>query len=96
MRGHFPAEINGLLLYCYNIHVKIDFTDCVNLHPSNTHLPVGMQSISYWMEENRLNLNTCKTKIMLVGSIVRLAEVGKIGLSLNGEAIDEVDTFKYL
>ena len=55
-----------------------------------------MQSISYWMRQNRLNLNVSKTKFMKVGSRQRLNGTRNIGVSLNGELIETVVNFKYL
>ena len=55
-----------------------------------------MQAISYWMHQNRLNLNVRKTKLMMVGSRQRLKNLNQFNLSLNGERIDVVTSFKYL
>ncbi len=55
-----------------------------------------MQSISYWMKQNRLSLNVSKTKFMMVGSKQRLSRTGNITISLNGEKIESVQNFKYL
>ena len=55
-----------------------------------------MQSISYWMRQNRLSLNVSKTKFMLIGSKQRVARAGNIGISLNGENVETVHNFKYL
>ncbi len=55
-----------------------------------------MQSISYWMRQNRLSLNVSKTKFMLIGSKQKVNRVGTVGVSLNGEAIENVHNFKYL
>ena len=55
-----------------------------------------MQSISYWMRQNRLSLNVSKTKDMILGSKHRLKNVRPMSISLNGETVNTVDTFKYL
>ncbi len=55
-----------------------------------------MQSISYWMKQNRLSLNVSKTKFMLIGSKQKIIRAGNIGISLNGEMVESVQTFKYL
>ena len=62
------------------------------------HLSVqyNLQSISYWMREKRLSLNTSKTKFMLLGSKARLKDVRIFNLSLNGDPIENVEEFKYL
>ena len=55
-----------------------------------------MQSISYWMRQNRLSLNVSKTKFMLVGSKQRINQAGNVNISLDGEMVESVQTFKYL
>ena len=59
-------------------------------------LQYDMQSISYWMNQNRLSLNVSKTKLMLIGSKQRLNRIGNISVSLNGETVESVQNFKYL
>ena len=55
-----------------------------------------LQSISYWMYQNRLSLNVKKTKLMLVGSRPRLRGIVPLIVSLNGERVQLVSEFKYL
>ncbi len=55
-----------------------------------------LQSVEYWMTENRLSLNASKTKFMLLGNKSKLAKVPMFNLSLGRELIDNVQTFKYL
>ena len=59
-------------------------------------LQYDMQSISYWMRENRLSLNASKTKLMAIGSKQRLSKERPFTLSLNGQQIDNVSSFRYL
>ncbi len=59
-------------------------------------LQYDLQSIAYWMKENRLSLNASKTKFMMVGSRYKLARTREFTLSLNGDQIENVSTFKYL
>ncbi len=55
-----------------------------------------MQSVEYWMKQNHLSLNVKKTKVMLLGSRLRLRNVPDVSVSLNGERVDNVSSFKYL
>ena len=48
------------------------------------------------MFQYRLSLTVSKTKMMIIGSNQRLSRIPEISLSLNGELIDMVNTFKYL
>ncbi len=59
-------------------------------------LQYDLQTVSYWMRENRLSLNTSKTKFMKLGTKTRLKKSKPFSLSLNGDIIEEVSTFKYL
>ncbi len=59
-------------------------------------LQYDMQSIAFWMRENRLSLNMSKTKFMMIGPKQRLARTRPMIVSLNGEQIDCVNTFRYL
>ncbi len=67
-----------------------------NVDELRLSLQYDMQTIAYWMRENRLSLNVSKTKLMLVGSKPRLQRYGEFSVSLNGETVEKVDTFKYL
>ncbi len=55
-----------------------------------------MQSIAYWMYQNRLSLNVKKTKMMLTGSRQKLQIVQPFSVSLNNESVELVQKFKYL
>ena len=55
-----------------------------------------LQSVSYWMHENRLNLSVKKLKFILIRSKIRLQRAPAIGLNLNGQIVNCVDEFKYL
>ena len=55
-----------------------------------------MQSISYWMQNNRLSLNVKKTKLMMVGSRQRLRNSVPFTISLNCERVEGVHEFKYV
>ena len=55
-----------------------------------------MQTVEYWMRQNHLSLNVKNTKMMLIGSRQRLRNIPNINVSLNGERVDAVPSFKYL
>ncbi len=59
-------------------------------------LQFDLQTVSVWMTENRLSLNTAKTKFMMLGTKARLRRARPFSLSLNGDRIDTVTSFKYL
>ena len=52
--------------------------------------------LSKWFQQNRLLLNTKKTKVMLFGTRQSLAKVHDFGLVIDGEPIKLVTKFKYL
>ena len=59
-------------------------------------LQFDLQTVAYWMRENRLSLNASKTKFMMLGSKPHLARAKQFTLSVNGEIIQVVNNFKYL
>ena len=54
-------------------------------------LQYDMQSISFWMKENRLSLSASKMKFMLVGPKQRLSRIRPMTISLNGRPIRNCD-----
>ncbi len=87
------VELCGTSMYADDTAVFYFAKDVDELAVS---IQYDMQSISYWMRQNRLSLNVSKTKFMLVGNKQRLNRVGDIRISLNGETIEAVQNFKYL
>ena len=59
-------------------------------------LQYDLQSTAVWMRENRLSLSTSKMKFMMLGSKARRSKARPFTLSLNGDGIDTITTFKYL
>ena len=86
-------ELCGTSMYADDTAVFY-FAD--NIDELRISLQYDMQTISYWMRENRLSLNVSKTKLMLVGSKPKLQQYRGFSISLNGEPVETVDTFKYL
>ncbi len=87
------VELCGTSMYADDTAIYYLSDDVDDLQLTLQH---DLQSISYWMQENRLNLNIKKTKFMRLGSKYRLNKTRQVGLSLNNEVIDTVETFKYL
>ncbi len=87
------VELCGTSMYADDTAVFYfgDDTDEVRLS-----LQHDLQSISYWMYQNRLSLNVKKTKMMITGSRTKLKRVIPFDVSLNGERVEAVDNFKYL
>ncbi len=67
-----------------------------NVDDLRLSLQYDMQTIAYWMKENRLSLNVSKTKLMLVGSKPKLQRCVNLSISLNGKTVETVGVFKYL
>ena len=86
-------KLCGTSMYADDIVVFYFANDIDDLRLS---LQYDMQTIAYWMRENRLSLNVSKTKLKLVGSKPKLQQYKGFLISLNGEPVETVDTFKYL
>ena len=72
------------------------FTMSTDLDKLKLSMQYDLQSISHWMVQNWLCPNVSKTKLMMLGTRQKLSGIPEIGLSLNGELIDNVVPFKYL
>ncbi len=95
----FINDLNQIIELCGTSMYADDtalFYFADDLEELKVSLQYDMQTISYWMRENRLSLNVAKTKLMLVGSRVRLTRAGNFTISLNGEMLESVTSFKYL
>ncbi len=86
-------ELCGTSMYADDTAVFYFADDAEELRMS---IQYDMQSISYWMTQNRLSLNVAKTKFMMVGSRPRLSRQREFKVSLNRETVENVETFKYL
>ena len=87
------VELCGTSMYADDTAVFFFARDVDELRLS---MQYDMQSISYWMTQNWLNLNISKMKFMFLGSRQQLSTVPDMSLSLNGERIGKVNVFKYL
>ena len=56
----------------------------------------AMHSASTWLDNNKLSLNTGKTKCMFIGTSNKLSKANFSNIECKGEVIGRVDSFKYL
>ena len=70
-------------------------TSCVELMLT---LRIELSTVQQWLYANKLTPNVKQTKLMVLGIKPKLREIPtrQIQLSLNGETIESVTTFKYL
>ena len=87
------VELCGTSMYADDTAVFYFGNDVEEVQLSLQH---DLQSISYWMYQNRLSLNVKKTKMMIVGSCQKLRNIDVFNVSLNGERVERVEKFKYL
>ena len=59
-------------------------------------LQVGLDKLSDWCKTNKLSLNAKRTKQMIFGMRQQIKKVRGINLHIEGKAIQEVPSFKYL
>ena len=65
----------------------------------NTQMQLNddLETVSKWLNVNRLTLNANKTKTMLFGTQQHLSKrEGGLKLNINGESLEQVSCFKYL
>ncbi len=61
-----------------------------------TVLNEDLKKVKLWLDENKLTLNTKKTKFMIFGTRRRLAKSKNIQINIDEESIERVTSFKYL
>ena len=74
------------------------FYSSKGIHQINLYLNHDLQKISNWLNDNRLKLNTTKSKSMLIGSAQKLArcEHPNIDISVNDNCLEQITIYKYL
>ena len=62
----------------------------------SARLTTALDKVSAWSSKNKLTINESKTKIMAFASAIRLKNLPKPKIKLNGEVLKAVGTYKYL
>ena len=55
-----------------------------------------LASLSTWLDRNLMKANVSKTKSMVLGTSTRISRIRDVNITMNGTAVDRVNTFKYL
>ena len=63
---------------------------------ASSELQRDLTSMNKWCAQNKLTINTRKTKVMCFGSKNQLKKIHKPDILLNGSRLSYVDSFKYL
>ena len=74
-----------LIYVCHNDIVVIE--KCLN---------EDLASLSTWLGRNLMKANVSKTKTMVLGTSTRISRIRDVNITMNGIAIERVNTFKYL
>ena len=102
-RGTSAGTVLGALLFLAYVQdtprcIRPKFADDLvgaavakDLTTVQTSLQAVLDELSAWSDTWEMTLNTSKTKVMLFGS-----KDGKVNLTLNGDAVEQVDCIKYL
>ena len=56
----------------------------------------NISNVGSWLRSNKLSLNVSKTKYMICGTKKRTDQFSNVKLSIDGDDIERVSTFKYL
>ena len=74
------------VLYCFSDN-PIDLEEQLN---------VDLHTVCDWLRDNKLTLNTKKTKAMVIGSNRKLPNTSSVTVHVNGNTIENVEHFSYL
>jgi hypothetical protein len=81
-------------LYADDTALFVDGTSVTEIQDA---LNEDLALVHQWLNQNKLTLNTKKTKSMMFGSQRRVAQVaGRLELAVGGDPLEQVSTFKYL
>ena len=98
----FIMYINDLPLSIRHCDIELYAEDTLLYFASNdtntieAKMTSDLENVIQWLHSNFLVLNLSKTKIMLVGTHLRLATVQDFKIKANEVNIERVDQFKYL
>ena len=74
------------LIYVSNHNVN-EIENCLN---------EDLVSLTKWLDNNLMKANVSKTKVMLLGTPNKTSKCNHINVLMNGTAVENVNTFKYL
>ena len=98
----FSLYVNDLPSSVKNGRVMMYADDTMILYSATSgteiqsRLNEDLHNVSHWLKENRLVLNTSKTKYMIIGTSQRLANVEPVELQVDNTRLERVTFFKYL
>ena len=67
-----------------------------NFDTLSNRLTIALDKFSTWSSKNKLTINESKTKVMTFASAIKLKNLPKPKIKLNGEILKVVGTYKYL
>ncbi len=92
-------DMDSVISDC-SVSLYADDTVVYYAHQSYVDLMLALRddidSVTQWLNLNKLTLNTKKTKFMIFGTKTRLKTTGDAPIILNGDVIERVREFKYL
>ena len=98
----FIIYINDLSVYLNECKVSL-YAEDTALHASSVSyidlmlaFRIDIATVTEWLKLKRLTLTVNKTKLMIFGSQRKLDSINDVGSDINGESIDQVETFNYL
>ncbi len=98
----FLIYINEIPSFIKHAQLSLDADDTVLYYFSNTSqdleekLSAGLRNVCVWLNENKLTLNTKKTKFMIIGSSRKLSNIDSVTVKVAGSNIERVEEFSYL
>ena len=98
----FLVYINDIQFALGNCNLKLYADDSVlyqsgvNSEEAAVLLQSSLNKFCEWSTSNKLSINTKKNKFMVFGSRSRVKRAKNVKLSMNGDKLSKVPTFKYL
>ena len=94
------GSISGpFFIYINEVHKSFRYAS-IALFADDTALsywsPTDLKNIACWLEENKLTLNTSKSKFMLIANSKKLKNVSHFKLTINICTLERESTLKYL
>ena len=98
----FLIYINEIPSFIKHAQLSLYADDTVLYYFSNTSqdleekLNADLRNVCVWLNENKLTLNTKKTKFMIIGSSRKLSNIDSVTVKVAGSNIERVEEFSYL